>query len=283
MTNPEHYIELAKTAEEYGFTSIALPDSIFYSEEVSAAYPYTSDGKRMWTEDTPFVSPLIAAASLAAATTHIRFYSSVIKVGVRNPVLLAKQLGSLAVLSQNRFGFGAGIGWLPEEFKWCGTEFKQRGKRVNESLEIIQGLLTGDWFEYHGDFFDIGRIKMRPAPSENVPIYIGGHSLPALKRAVTYGNGWTSAMMTLVELKETIEKLHTLLNDRGRQKDSFEIQAVCIDQFGLDGYKAQRDIGITDVVTVPWLLYGVPPLGDLEKKQDAIKRFSEDYIQQLFT
>lgn len=281
MTNPEHYVPLAQTAEACGFSSIALPDSIFYSQEVSADYPYTSDGSRMWNEDTPFVEPLIGAAAMAAATTTIRFYTSVIKVGVRNPVLLAKQLGSLGVLSNNRFGFGAGIGWLPEEFKWCGTEFAHRGKRVDESLEIIQGLLKGDWFEYHGQFFDIGRIKMRPAPNEKMPIYIGGHTGPGLKRAVKYGDGWASAMMKLEDLKNTIATLKNMLKEAGRERDPFEFQGVCIDRFGLDGYKQQRDIGVTDVITIPWILYGVPNTAELKLKQDGLKRFADDFIAKL--
>lgn len=281
MTTPEHYIPLVQTAEQCGFTSVALPDSIFYSEVVSANYPYTADGSRMWSDETPFVEPLIAAAALAAATSKIRFYTSVIKVGVRHPVLLAKQLGSLGVMSNNRFGFGAGIGWMPEEFKWCGTEFSQRGKRVDESLEIIAGLLTGDWFEYKGQFFEIGRIKMRPAPTQKMPIYIGGHSEPGLKRAAKYGDGWASAMMKFDDLKTTISKLKILLKEQGRENEPFEYQAVCIDRFGLDGYKQQRDIGVTDIITIPWIMYGVPNNADLQKKQDGIKRFADDIIHKF--
>ncbi|RMF15808.1 MAG: TIGR03619 family F420-dependent LLM class oxidoreductase [Candidatus Dadabacteria bacterium] len=281
MTSPEHYIPLAQTAEECGFHAIALPDSIFYSEEVSAAYPYTADGSRMWNEDTPFIEPMVGAAAMSAATKSIFFYTSVIKVGVRNPVLLAKQVGSLAVISGERFGLGAGIGWLPEEFKWCGTEFRQRGKRVDESLEIIQGLLTGDWFEYHGEFFDIGRIKMQPAPKKKVPIYIGGHSKPAFRRAVRFGDGWASAMMKFDDLKETIATLKQMLADAGRGDDPFEFQAVCIDRFGVDGYKQQREIGVTDVITIPWVMYGVPNNADLQAKQDAIRRFADDIVAKV--
>src|SRR5690349_21983460 len=91
----DQLLDLARTAEECGFSSIALPDSIFYSERVAAAYPYTPDGRRFWTDDTPWVDPLIAAAAMGAVTSRIRFYPQVLKLGPRSPVLLARQVGSV--------------------------------------------------------------------------------------------------------------------------------------------------------------------------------------------
>src|SRR5690349_788720 len=121
--------ELARAAEEAGFTSIALPDSLFYSETVSADYPYTPDGSRFWTEETPWADPLVAAASMGAVTERLTFYTSVLKLGSRNPVLLARQVNSVAALTGGRFGLGLGIGWSPEEFEWCGAPYERRGKR----------------------------------------------------------------------------------------------------------------------------------------------------------
>ena len=134
---------MAREAERLGYHAVVLPDSIFFSEEVSKPYPYTQDGSRMWDGETPWIEPIVGAAAMAAATESIYFYTSVVKLPVRHPVLMARQVGSLAALSNNRFGFGAGLGWLPEEFKWCGTEFETRGKRMDECLEILRLIWGG--------------------------------------------------------------------------------------------------------------------------------------------
>jgi len=278
MNPPEHLIDLARTAEECGFTSIALPDSIFYSEQVAAAYPYTPDGNRFWTRDTPWLDPLVATASMATATTRIRFYTQVLKLGPRNPVLLARQVGSVACLTNDRFGLGVGLGWTPEEFEWCGAPFDHKGPRVDEAIEILRLILGGGMVEYHGTYFDFDRLQMSPAPARPVPVYIGGHTEAALRRAARVGDGWTSAMMRLDELRTTIARLTELRAGYGRADVDFEIQAVCIDRFGVDGYREQEAVGVTDAIVVPWLFYGAGFDADLATKQDGIRRFAEDVI-----
>ena len=173
--------------------------------------PYTADGSRMWNEDTPWVDPLIAAGAMGAVTSTLRFYTNVMKLGSRNPLLLARQVGSVANLTNNRFGFGVGIGWAPEEFEWCGVPYAKRGKRVDEMIDVIKLVLGGGMVEFHGEFYDFDRLQMSPAPSEPVPFYVGGHTDVALKRAARVGDGWTSAMMTCDQLAETIGKLKALL------------------------------------------------------------------------
>ncbi|WP_019809458.1 TIGR03619 family F420-dependent LLM class oxidoreductase [Saccharomonospora halophila] len=270
--------ELARTAEECGFSAVALPDSLFYSETTSASYPYTPDGSRFWDENSPWVDPLIAAASMGAVTTRLRFYTSVLKLGSRNPVLLARQVGSVANLTGDRFGLGLGVGWSPEEFEWCGAPYAERGARVDEAIEVLRRILDGGMVEYHGRFFDFGRLRMAPAPARRVPFYIGGHSAPALRRAARVGDGWSSAMMTLDELRTTIGRLGRLRAEYGRADEAFEIQAVCVDQFGLDGYRRQAEAGVTDAITVPWMLEGLGFDAPLGRKKDALRRFADEII-----
>jgi len=272
---------LAVTAEECGFAAIALPDSLFFSEQVSAAYPYTPDGSRFWDETTPWVDPLAAAAAMGAVTNRIRFYTSVLKLGPRHPVLLARQVASVATLTGNRFGLGLGIGWAPEEFEWCGVPYAGRGRRVDEAIDVLRLILAGGMAEYHGRFFDFGRLQMSPAPTESVPLYIGGHTEIGLDRAARVGDGWASAMMTLDELTVTIERLNTLRAKHNRADQPFEIQAVCIDRFGVDGYREQAAAGVTDAITVPWLAYGAGFDAPLAQKQDCLRRFAADVIEQM--
>ncbi|OBB27937.1 TIGR03619 family F420-dependent LLM class oxidoreductase [Mycolicibacterium elephantis] len=278
MCQIDQLIEIAKTAEEVGFTSIALPDSIFYMEKQSADYPYTPDGSRMWNAETPWVDPLIAAGAMGAVTSTLRFYTNVMKLGSRNPLLLARQVGSVANLTGNRFGFGVGIGWAPEEFEWCGQPYAKRGKRVDEMIEVIKLVLAGGMVEFHGEFYDFDRLQMSPAPSKPVRFYVGGHTDVALKRAARVGDGWTSAMMTCAELAETIGKLKALLAEFGRQDEPFEFQAVCIDKFDVDGHRELAEAGVTDNIVMPWVMEGLGFDAPLDKKQDAMKRFADTFI-----
>jgi probable F420-dependent oxidoreductase len=273
--------ELARTAEECGYSSIALPDSLFYSEEVSASYPYTPDGSRFWDADTPWADPFVAAAAMGAITSTIRFYTQVLKLNPRNPVLLARQIGSVAALTGNRFGLGIGLGWSPEESRWCGGQFDHRGARADEAVEVIRLILGGGMVEYHGKFYDFGRLTMSPAPTEPVPVYVGGHTEAALRRAARTGDGWTSAMIKYDDLRQVVDRLTTLRAEYGRSEEPFEIQAVCIDRFGVDGYRAQAEAGVTDAIVVPWVFYGVALDGPLQDKKDGMKRFAEDIMGKL--
>jgi probable F420-dependent oxidoreductase len=278
MSPVEQLVELAKTAEEVGFDSIALPDSIFYMEKQSADYPYTADGSRMWNEDTPWADPLIVAGAMGAVTSTLRFYTNVMKLGSRNPLLLARQVGSVANLTNNRFGFGVGIGWAPEEFEWCGVPYAKRGKRVDEMIEVIKLVLAGGMVEFHGDFYDFDRLQMSPAPSEPVPFYVGGHTEVALKRAARIGDGWTSAMLTCDQLAEIIGKLKGLLAEHDRADVPFEFQAVCIDKFDVDGHRELAEAGVTDNIVIPWIFDGHGFDAPIEKKKDSLKRYADTYI-----
>jgi probable F420-dependent oxidoreductase len=278
MSPIEQLVELAKTAEEVGFDNIALPDSIFYMEKQSADYPYTADGSRMWNEDTPWADPLIVAGAMGAVTSKIRFYTNVMKLGSRNPLLLARQVGSVANLTNNRFGFGVGIGWAPEEFEWCGVPYAKRGKRVDEMIEVLKLVLAGGMVEFHGDFYEFDKLQMSPAPSKPVPFYVGGHTDVALRRAARIGDGWTSAMLKCDQLAEIIGKLQALLGEYGRADEPFEFQAVCIDKFDVDGHRELVEAGVTDNIVIPWILDGHGFDAPIEKKKDSLKRYADTYI-----
>ncbi|AYJ51323.1 TIGR03619 family F420-dependent LLM class oxidoreductase [Rhodococcus sp. P1Y] len=278
MTPLHELTALARTAEECGFTSIALPDSLFYMETQSADYPYTPDGSRMWTENTPWVDPLIAAAAMGAVTSKIEFYTQVLKLGSRNPLLLARQVGSVAALTGNRFGFGVGIGWAPEEFEWCGVPYAKRGKRVDEMIDVIKLILGGGMVEHHGEFYDFDKLQMSPAPTKPVPFYVGGHTDVALRRAAKVGDGWTSAMIKFDDLVSVIARLKELRTEYGKADEPFEIQTVCIDRFGKDGYAELEDAGVTDIITVPWIFDGIGFDGPLEAKQESMRKFAEKFI-----
>jgi hypothetical protein len=124
-------------------------------------------------------------------------------------------------------------------------------------------------------------LRMSPAPSEPVPVYIGGHSDAGLRRAARIGDGWTSAMITFDDLRDTIDLLHKLRTEYGRAGAPFEIQAVCLDRFGLDGYRQQADLGVTDAIVMPWVFDGVPFDGPLQSKKDSLRRFADEIMARL--
>lgn len=278
LSPPEQYLPLARAADDAGLDSIALPDSVFFPEKVSAEYLYTADGGRFWDADTPWLEPWVVIPAMAAVTTRIRFYTHVLKLAIRNPLLVAKTVGSAAVLSGNRVGLGVGLGWIPEEFEWCGTDYASRGPRANEAIEIIRLVLGGGMVEYHGKHYSFDRLQMSPAPSSPVPIYVGGHSAPALKRAARLGDGWCAAMATEEEIRGYITELRRLRTELGRENEPYEIQVACTDVFDLDGMKRLEEAGVTDFITAPWMFAGVAPDEPVSAKQDGIRRFADEYV-----
>ncbi|MQY29015.1 TIGR03619 family F420-dependent LLM class oxidoreductase [Nocardia aurantia] len=247
MTDPAHYIPLAQAAEAAGFHSMSIADSIAYPAESDSTYPYTPDGSREFLDGKPFIEAFVLSAALAAATTRLRFTPFVIKLPIRPPVLVAKQTASLAYLSGNRFGLGVGISPWPEDFDIMGVPFAKRGKRMDECIEVVRGLCGGEYFEYHGEFYDFPKIKITPAPTQPVPILIGGHSEAALRRAARLGDGWMHAGGDPADLDRMLARLTELLPER-ESTLPFEIHVASVDAYTTDGIKRLEDKGVTDVI-----------------------------------
>jgi probable F420-dependent oxidoreductase len=281
MSDPAHYLPVAACADEHGWDAIAVPDAPFFPESVSVPYPYVAGGERFWTAETPWMDPWVAIPAMAAVTRRLRFYTHVLKLPLRHPLLVAKTVGSAAVLSGNRVGLGVGLSWIPEEAAWCGVDYATRGARTDEAIEIVRGVLAGGMFEHHGAHYDFGRLQMSPAPSEPVPIYVGGHSEPALRRAARLGDGWCSAMSSEDDTRRIVARLRELRAQHGREHLPFEIQVSPIDAFDVDGYKRLRDLGVTDIITQPWLLYGGGLFASIEEKREGIRRFAEDVFPKM--
>jgi len=277
MCDPSHYVPLAEEAEAAGFHSVAVPDGVFYPRDVSAKYPYTFDGSRFWEPDTPFLEPWVVIPAMAARTERLFFYTYVLKLPIRHPLLVARTVQSAAVLSNDRVGLGVGTSWIPEEAAWLGTDFSTRGPRTNEAIEIIRKILAGGWVEYHGAYYDFGALKIAPPPAKPVPIIVGGHSKPALRRAARLGDGWCSANATEAEVKGMIERLRELRAEYGREDAAFEIHVLCTDVWDPAGYERLRSYGATHVYVVPWAMYGADAT-DLDEKRRAVARFGREVI-----
>ncbi len=217
---------------------------------------------------------------MAAVTERIRFYTNVVKLPIRNPLLVAKQVSTMAVLSGDRFALGVGLSWMPEEFTWTGTEKRTRGARTDEAIEIIRAVCAGggpQWVEHHGRHYDFDRLMISPAPEQPVPIYVGGHAEPSLRRAARLGDGWISANSTIDELEGLLDQLHRQLDECGRAGAPFVVSALAIDAMDADGFRRMEELGVTDAQVVPWYFYGGDP-DALSTQRDSLVRFADEVI-----
>ena len=248
MTDPGFMRPLALAAEEAGYDAFVIPDSICYPEISDSKYPYTADGNREFLEDKPFVETFALISYLSAITERIRFNTSVVKLPLRHPVLLAKQLSSTALLANNRLTFGVGLSPWPDDYESVDVPWARRGKRLDEMLDIIRGLCAGDFFEYDGEIFQVPSIKICPVATKPVPFIIGGHSEPAMRRAVLKGDGWIHAGGNADELDVLLKRMGELRREYGKENDPFEIHVISMDAYSPDGIRKLEDMGITDVM-----------------------------------
>jgi probable F420-dependent oxidoreductase len=245
MVDPSLYAPIARAAEEAGYDGISVPDSICYPQESGSRYPYTPDGAREFLENKPFIEPVVAVATMAAVTERIAFYTGVLKLPIRNPVILAKEVTSLGVITANRLRLGVGTSPWPDDYTIVGLPWIGRGRRSEECIAIIRGLAGGGYFEHHGEFYDFPAIKLNPVPTTAIPILVGGHSEALIDRAARIGDGWIAAGMPLDELRRVIARLHWLRGEYGRRGTPFEIHASSAESATADGVRRLEDLGVT--------------------------------------
>jgi len=277
MCDPGQYLPLAVAAERSGWHSFIVPDSLCYPEVSDSRYPYTPDGSREFLEGKPFIEPFSLIPAMGAVTERLRFTTFVVKLPIRQPVLVAKQATSVAAITGDRFGFGVGLSPWPEDFQVTGTDWKSRGRRMDEMIEIVRGLSTGEFFEYHGRHYDVPSIKLCPAPSRPIPILIGGHAERALRRAARLGDGWMHAGGDAKQLAAMLGRIGELRREYGRDRDPFEVHVISLDAYSVDGVRRLEDVGVTDVIVGFRNTYE-PDTQTLEQKIDALRRYADDVI-----
>jgi probable F420-dependent oxidoreductase len=270
---------LARAAEDAAYDSFIVPDSVLFPAESDTSYPYTPDGDRAFLEDKPIIEPFTLIPYLAAQTTRLRFTTFVVKLAIRPPVLVAKQAASVAVLSQNRLRLGVGISPWPEDFAALGLPWDDRGKRMDECVDIVRGLTNGGWFEYDGEVIKLARCKISPTPSQPIPLLVGGHAPPALRRAAQRGDGWIHAGGDPDELGRMLARVRELRADSARAGEPFEVHVISMDAFTADGVKRLEDLGATDVIVgFRWPYTTEPDRQPLQEKIDLLTKFADRVI-----
>jgi probable F420-dependent oxidoreductase len=281
MTDPSFYLPLARAAEEAGYHSMVVPDSICYPKESDTTYPFNPDGSREFLEDKPFLEPFSLIPAMAAVTSTIRFVTFVLKLPIRHPVLVAKQAASVAVLSGDRFSLGVGTSPWPEDYAVLDVPWERRGRRMDESLAVIRGLTdpAGGFFEFHGEIYDVPAVKMAPVPARCIPILIGGHGEPALKRAVA-ADGWLHGGGDPADLPRLLARLRQLRDEAGRAEEPFEVHVISMDAYTVDGVRRLEEQGVTDVIVGfrwPYVVGG--DTEPLQSKIDNLRRFADEVVQ----
>ena len=299
-------VEIARVTEEAGYDGIMVSDHVVHPEHPTSHYPYAPDGHIGWEAWRPWPDPWVLIGAMAAVTERLRFMTTTYVAPARNPFVVAKAVGTAAVLSNDRVVLGLGAGWFREEFELMGQEFSNRGQRLDEMIDVLRLLWRGGFVEYEGEHYRFGRVQMNPAPTKPVPIYCAGHSPPALRRAARL-DGWIGNAYTPEDALHFLEQLRKAREAAGTldRKDYGTVVAVQADPFDLDVYRRLEDAGVTTILCVPWLIAGgaersqPPPSfadgerglheidedaayeGPLEDKRRAIEDFAERVIQRM--
>ena len=272
--------QLAPVADSHGWHAMSFSDHVVNPESINTPYPYTDDGSRRWQPFTDWPDPWVMMGALSTITQNLRFTNNIFVLPMRNPYLTAKAISTAAIVSNNRVTPAIGVGWSREEFDLMEQDFSTRGKRTDEILEIMRLLWSGEMVEYQGQHYQFEPMEMNPAPSEYIPIWIGGISDPAMRRAARLGDGWVTDLQSSDEIMERIGRIRQWRSEAGRDKEPFDIMATPSDAFDVDGYKRLEDAGVTHILTMPWPFYH-GETEELDKKIDGIKRYADDIISKF--
>jgi probable F420-dependent oxidoreductase len=266
----DQLLDHARRAEELGFEGVIMADHVVVLDGERTPHPSGYPLRA----DEPFPDPLVTFGAMAAVTTRLRFMTGVLVVPLRDPFLLAKQLATAALLSDNRVVLGTGVGWLREEFETVGRGWSDRGARMDEMLDVMRDFWADGWAEHHGEHYEFARSGMFPVPTAPIPVWIGGHSTPAARRAARFDGYMPMRPLDDVTRRE-FALVDELRAEQGRTGGFDRIVGWPGGDRSTVAELAERD-GITDLTVFAWPMYADLPLGD---KHAAAEGFAETVIR----
>jgi probable F420-dependent oxidoreductase len=260
----EAVTRVAQTAEQSGYESIWTGEHLVLVDPQVAPSPVPPH--------TRMVDTIATLAFAAAVTERVKLGSGIILLAQRNPVVLAKELAGIDVLSEGRLLFGVGVGYVQQEFDVIGVPYDERGARVSEHIEAIRALWTQDAPEFHGEFTQFSGIQSHPRPLQqpHPPIIIGGMSAPAYRRAVSQGNGWYGFFQDLDATAAAFKGLENAAKrtERPASLGELEISITPPGAVDLDTVKRYEDLGVSRLI----LLRG---FADLAKQLEGASKLDE--------
>ncbi|HXH13810.1 MAG TPA: LLM class F420-dependent oxidoreductase [Alphaproteobacteria bacterium] len=237
---PENAMRLARAAEAAGFDSLWVADHVVLPDPPLPQRPMAADMR--------LLDPVVMLTFYAAHTTRIRLATGVIVLPQRNPLVLAKQLASLDVLSNGRLMFGLGVGWCEPEFQALGVPFEHRGSRGDEYLAAMRAIWTQENPAYQGRYVAFAGVKAQPQPVQRPtpPIIIGGRTTAAFRRAVEHGHGWYGFGLSVEQTAQDIEALQKAAQRYRRPADlgqleisitppSYDIEPATVERYAAIG------------------------------------------------
>ena len=280
---PDQLLEVARACDANGYAGILVSDHIVYPDKLASPYPYSATGEPLWSPSAPWPDPLVLIGAMSAVTSKLRFGTNIYIAAARHPVAVAKAVGTAAVLSGNRVSLGVGAGWMREEFALMGVGFDDRGRRLDELVEVVRALWRGGMVEHHGTFYDFDRLQISPVPSRPVPVLGGGHSPAALRRAARL-DGWIGNSYPVDEAVDLVGRLQA---ERDRSEAAGPYEVILGVNARPDGELCRRleDLGVTGLICAPWMT-GLPSAtaaggSSPEAKVDALRRFADHVIARV--
>jgi probable F420-dependent oxidoreductase len=248
---PDSMAAVAQHAERLGFGTLWAGEHVVMFDTYQSKYPYTESGDVPLARDADLLDPIVALTYAAAVTRTIGLATGISLIAEHNPVVLAKQIGSLDYLSGGRFALGVGIGWSEEEFSAVGVPFEKRARRTCEYLEAMRKLWGEDRASFAGEFVHFNGARMNPKPitKDRLPVYFGGESMPALRRVAKYGTGWLGSNLAPAQTAERAARLRELFKNNGRNPDQMRIMMLPgVAHFSPDNLARYRDAGVDEIV-----------------------------------
>ena len=239
---------MARTLEEAGFESLWVSDHVVLPLEIRSRYPFAADGRATWSTSVAYIDAVVALALIAGATERATIGTAVLVLPLRNPVVVAKQAASLDAVSGGRLQLGLGAGWLREEFEALGVPFETRGRRLVDGIRILRECWTGTY---------AGEMVCEPRPVGALPVYLGGHSDRALRRAGALGDGWLGQQSLDAVDTDELEAAHAAITvaaaDAGRDPATLRIVLRLVDSAGRSGEVARtlpalEAAGVSEVI-----------------------------------
>lgn len=271
FTEPDQLLEIAQFADALGYTGVVLPDHVALPERSESSYPYS---EYELDPSAPFLDPWPAIAAMASVTRRLRFSTYVYILPMRDPFSVAKSVATTSILSQGRVALGLGVGWLREEVEVLGFDFSDRGKRTDEMIQVLRMLWTTGSAELHGECFDFPRVHAQPLPSHPIPLYVGGHSDAAIRRAAKC-DGWMGLDFPLEEVPAVVERVQGARQALGRRDEPFEIFLSPREEVKPDVCRRLEDLGVTALLLPAWSLLG-GDFSSLDAKRRQMERFAKE-------
>ena len=269
--DPAELPDVARIAEEYGFHAVALADHVAMPAARELQHALVDKDRRLFDSAGPWPDALVAIAAMAAVTSRLRFLTRVIVVPLVHPLALARAAATVAVISGGRLDLGIGAGWMREEFDVMGARFERRGALADEALEILGKAWAGP-FEHRGRFHAWPELSVTPRPPVPVPIYVGGNSEAAYRRAIRFGTGYLSRATDLGAMRAELESLARVRAAAGVPGACADFVARAGADWGPREFESAIELGATSAVVVPWGAGG-PPAG-LAAKRRVLEGFA---------